>query len=186
MLTFLRTKANSFLKPMASVSPPIEAFTGNVRHRYLDGELTTTLQLTPERRAEFDKRFKALQMERESVVAKATDARAAAQQQVARAYTVAVNAAGTNFERGKLDLFLEFRQFQAGVLSNESRPASSESRNSSTSSAPPAPAPTPMPAFSGRRRQPVPAVADTDAIPNKIGEILNDARADRQLAETNS
>lgn len=162
----LRKKIGSFLQPLSSVNPPIEVVRSSESHRYLDGELTTKLQLTPERRAEFDKRYRALQAERDGTAAKATEAFNMAMKQITRARDVAIHGTADNFDRALWDLMVEFKQPQPV----SAKPVEGQRVLPTVGAG----VPLKM-GDVGRRRQPIPA--SESEIPDKVAEVIAERTA---------
>lgn len=168
-----RSRVNSFLKPLSSVNPPIEVARSSESHRYLDGELTTKLQLGPERRAEFDKRYRALQAERDGTAAKATEAFNAVLKQITRARDIAIHSTADNFDRALWNLFAEFKTPMP--VSAMMQKAIEGQKASSIDAGLQQAASLKMSDITQRRRQPIPA----SEIPDKVAEVLAERAANQ-------
>lgn len=184
-----RKPLTSFLKPLSGANPPIEISRQRESHRYLDGELTTTLHLTPDQRIELERRYKELQIARDGVAAVATEDFNLALKQITKARDAAINNSGSNFDRARWDLLVEFRTPAPLVLGRpKTAPVGPEAADKDGA----ADQKNSQSAFtnvgtSSRRRQPVPAAAPaappaSGGIPNELETVIAEQQKSAQPA----
>jgi hypothetical protein len=155
-----RTKVNSFLKPLTAITKPIELTRSNTMSRYADGAITIRHDLSPERRAELEKRIAALEAERDGTAERAGALYTAEVERATKARDQAINSASNVYDNAVWDLIAEFRQ--AASTNQSAAPAPAQLTMASVGSA-------------VRRRQPVPVAVET-GIPDKIGEVVAERR----------